>query len=358
MFSRNMSRMMKSNILFGALSCVVVSLVISSCAAYKYQQINVKAKPGTIVSTPSREQTWVVPESGNVTIKLPRDAYYAYMWASPAFDSDVSVPFALDYKDRRYAELDVMEYSGMGLAIAGLVPVLVGTVALCAGSEDVGDPLFIGGVIPTLTGVGLGMLSLQKERTQMKYHFEYAPVQSANTELRLTKPVIDYVEDRPKAKGASAYGTETSEVPSKSVFGAQKTTKSNRSVSGKTSTSKSAHSIKKADVSGSYTGSGQLFKGNDVIESYSNIKIVIKSAPNQPQGKVVVNVTESNGYEYFSEPSVYYVKADAKGECALVHEDISSATITIYRDGRITYNHPLVEIDGEIYNLKISGKKQ
>lgn len=83
---------------------------------------------------------------------------------------------------------------------------------------------------------------------------------------------------------------------------------------------------------------------------------MIKSAPNQPQGKVVVNVTESNGCEYFSEPSVYCVKADAKGECALVHEDISSATITIYRDGRITYNHPLVEIDGEIYNLKISGK--
>ena len=85
---------------------------------------------------------------------------------------------------------------------------------------------------------------------------------------------------------------------------------------------------------------------------------MIKSAPNQPQGKVVVNVIESNGCEYFSEPSVYYVKADAKGECVLVHEDISSATITIYSDGRITYNHPLVEIDGEIYNLKISGKKQ
>lgn len=348
---------MKSNILVGALLCVVASLVISSCAAYKYQQIKVNAKPGTIVSTPSREQTWVVPESGNVTIKLPRDAYYAYMWASPAFDSDVSVPFALDYKDRRYAELDVMEYSGMGLTAAGLIPVLAGTIALGAGDEDVGSSLFAGGGIPMLIGGGLGAAGgIPKMRMQMKYHFEYASVQNANTDLHLTKPVMDYVEDRPK--GASAYGTETSEVPSKSVLGAQKTTKSNRSVSGKTSTSRSAHSIKKADVSGSYTGSGQLFKGNDVIESYSNIKIVIKSAPNQPQGKVVVNVTESNGCEYFSEPSVYYLKADAKGECALVHEDISSATITIYRDGRITYNHPLVEIDGEIYNLKISGKKQ
>lgn len=350
---------MKSNILVGALLCVVASLVISSCAAYKYQQIKVNAKPGTIVSTPSRAQTWVVPESGNVTIKLPRDAYYAYMWASPAFDSDVSVPFALDYKDRRYAELDVMEYSGMGLTAAGLIPVLAGTIALVAGDEDVGSSLFAGGGIPMLIGGGLGAAGgIPKMRMQMKYHFEYASVQNANTDLHLTKPVMDYVEDRPKAKGASAYGTETSEVPSKSVFGAQKTTKSNRSVSGKTSTSRSAHSIKKADVSGSYTGSGQLFKGNDVIESYSNIKIVIKSAPNQPQGKVVVNVLESNGGEYFSEPSVYYVKADAKGECVLVHGDISSATITIYSDGRITYNHPLVEIDGEIYNLKISGKKQ
>ena len=292
---------MKNNILVGALSCVVASLVISSCAAYKYQQINVKAKPGTIVSTPSRAQTWVVPESGNVTIKLPRDAYYAYMWASPAFDSDVSVPFALDYKDRRYAELDVMEYSGMGLTAAGLIPVLAGTIALSAGDEGVGPSLFAGGGISALIGSGLGAAGgIPKMRMQMKYHFEYASVQNANTDLHLTKPVMDYVEDRPKAKGASAYGTETSEVPSKSVFGAQKTTKSNRSVSGKTSTSKSAHSIRKADVSGSYTGSGQLFKGNDVVESYSNIKIVIKSAPNQP----------------------------------------------------------LVEIDGEIYNLKISGKKQ
>lgn len=350
---------MKNNILVGALSCVVVSLVISSCAAYKYQQINVKAKPGTIVSTPSRAQTWVALESGNVTIKLPRDAYYAYMWASPAFDSDVSVPFALDYKDRRYAELDVMEYSGMGLTAAGLIPVLAGTIALGAGDEGVGPSLFAGGGISALIGSGLGAAGgIPKMRMQMKYHFEYASVQNANTDLHLTKPVMDYVEDRPKAKGESAYGTETSEVPSKSVFGAQKTTKSSRSVSGKTSTSRSAHSIKKADVSGSYTGSGQLFKGNDVIESYSNIKIVIKSAPNQPQGKVVVNVLESNGGEYFSEPSVYYVKADAKGECVLVHGDISSATITIYSDGRITYNHPLVEIDGEIYNLKISGKKQ
>ena len=356
-----MSRMMKSNILFGTLSCVVVSLVISSCAAYKYQQINVKAKPGTIVSTPSRAQTWVVPESGNVTIKLPRDAYYAYMWASPAFDSDVSVPFALDYKDRRYAELDVMEYSGMGLTAAGLIPVLAGTIALVAGDEDVGSSLFAGGGIPMLIGGGLGAAGgIPKMRMQMKYHFEYASVQNANTDLHLTKPVMDYVEDRPKAKGASAYGTETSEVPSKSVSGGQKTTKSPKTISGKTATSKSAHSIKKADaaVSGSYVGNGKLIKGNEVVESYSNIKIVIKSASNNSQGKVEVNVTESNGCEYFSEPSVYYVKADAKGECALVHEDINSATITIYRDGRITYNHPLVEIDGEIYNLKISGKKQ
>ena len=352
---------MKNNILVGALSCVVASLVISSCAAYKYQQINVKAKPGTIVSTPSRAQTWVVPESGNVTIKLPRDAYYAYMWASPAFDSDVSVPFALDYKDRRYAELDVMEYSGMGLTAAGLIPVLAGTIALVAGDEDVGSSLFAGGGIPMLIGGGLGAAGgIPKMRMQMKYHFEYASVQNANTDLHLTKPVMDYVEDRPKAKGASAYGTETSEVPSKSVSGGQKTTKSPKTISGKTATSKSAHSIKKADaaVSGSYVGNGKLIKGNEVVESYSNIKIVIKSASNNSQGKVEVNVTESNGCEYFSEPSVYYVKADAKGECALVHEDINSATITIYRDGRITYNHPLVEIDGEIYNLKISGKKQ
>ena len=356
-----MSRMMKNNILVGALLCVVASLVISSCAAYKYQQIKVNAKPGTIVSTPSRAQTWVVPESGNVTIKLPRDAYYAYMWASPAFDSDVSVPFALDYKDRRYAELDVMEYSGMGLTAAGLIPVLAGTIALVAGDEDVGSSLFAGGGIPMLIGGGLGAAGgIPKMRMQMKYHFEYASVQNANTDLHLTKPVMDYVEDRPKAQETSGHGAGSSDVPSKSVSGGQKTTKSPKTISGKTATSKSAHSIKKADaaVSGSYVGNGKLIKGNDVIESYSNIKIVIKSAPNPPQGKVVVNVTESNGCEYFSEPSVYYVKADAKGECALVHEDISSATITIYRDGRITYNHPLVEIDGEIYNLRISGKKQ
>lgn len=353
---------MKSDILVRVLSCVVVSLAISSCATYKYQQVKVNAKPGTIVSTPSRDQTWIVPESGGVTIKLPRDAYYAYMWASPTFDSNVSIPFALDYNDRRYAELDMMEYAGMGLAGAGLIPVLAGAIAMVAGGDEgVSSSLFVGGTIPVLIGTGLGMpAGTLKKRTQMKYHFEYAPVQNANTDLRLTKPVIDYVEDRPEEKGTSARGTENSNTSSKSDSGEQKTTKSRKTISGKTATSKSAHFIKKADVivSGSYVGNGELIDGNEVIESYSNIKIVIKSALTKSRDKVSVNVVEADGKEYFAEPALYSVAPDGNGGYNMQLNDISSATIKIEPNGKISYNHPKVEIDGDVYTLKISGKKQ
>ena len=347
------------NIVCKLLPLLCCALFFSSCAAYKYQTLRVSAAPGTVISTPSGDMTWVVTENGKADVKLSRDAYYAYLWARPS-GADVPVPFALDYTDRRYMELDVAEYVGGGFAIPGAFGCILGSVSFMAGDEDLGKASLIIGAPLCLAGAGIGASgSILKSRTQMKYHFEYHLAQAANTDLPVRQPVIDYVEEKPKPSDEQQ--TKPSEASSSSEAKTDRTAKAkSRNIKKSGAASKSRHSLKTPEelVCGTYSGKGSLSVGTRTVESYSGIRIIIRTSAKKMDGVVEVVVVESNGSEYFSEPSLYSVLANASGGFKLTHKEINSATIEITADGKLSYIHPKVDIDGDIYCLRISGTKQ
>ena len=106
-----------------------------------------------------------------------------------------------------------------------------------------------------------------------------------------------------------------------------------------------------ATVQGSYIGTGSLTMGGQIIESYKDIAVKIVRVDDNT---VTVNVTESNGVDFFNEPATYTIKKDANGNFTLTHDDIAKATIKIDRNKKAIYLHPRVNIDGDIYTLKIT----
>ena len=107
-------------------------------------------------------------------------------------------------------------------------------------------------------------------------------------------------------------------------------------------------------VSGTYTGAGYLAQKGKVIEEYAKIKVVILRIDNN---NVNVDVFE-NGESYFSKTNKYQVMKKGKNTYVLSLDGISDALITIDNAGHLTYIHPKVNIDGEIYTLNLTANKK
>ena len=91
-----------------------------------------------------------------------------------------------------------------------------------------------------------------------------------------------------------------------------------------------------------------------VIEEYSTMKVVVLRIDNS---SVNIDVIE-NGESYFSTKTKYQVKKKGKNTYVLSLDGISDAFITIDSAGHLTYIHPKVNIDGEIYTLNITANKK
>lgn len=91
-----------------------------------------------------------------------------------------------------------------------------------------------------------------------------------------------------------------------------------------------------------------------IIEEYSNVKVVVLRIDNNT---VNVDVVE-NGESYFSTKSKYQVKKKGKNTYVLSLNGIPDAFITIDNAGHLTYIHPKVNIDGDIYTLNITATKK
>jgi hypothetical protein len=106
-------------------------------------------------------------------------------------------------------------------------------------------------------------------------------------------------------------------------------------------------------VSGEYTGTGLLKKGLGIVEKYPSLSIKIEKVDEK---NVTVAVYTASGDPIFDESSTYSVSKGKNGTYTLVHESIKNATIAITSAGKLTYVHPRVEVDGEVYSLTISTK--
>jgi hypothetical protein len=306
---------------------ILFFLMLTSCRTYK-EKITINGTPNTEIFTPDKEKLGVIPNSGKLNLKLDGDKYFAYLFSKDV-SSDTYVPFALDFKEHNYSGCRVLEGAMGSIAFLSSVAALVGGVAVMTGSEEFAPVGCVGGGLALVSAcVGIGATT-RKNTTSHKYNFRYLKNQYINNDLKFEKPVIEY-----------------------------KDTKQERKVSANSSTSRLKVSRQKTGdyaekVSGEYTGTGLLKKGLGIVEKYPSLSIKIEKVDEK---NVTVAVYTASGDPIFDESSTYSVSKGKNGTYTLVHESIKNATITITSAGKLTYVHPKVEVDGDVYSLTISTK--
>lgn len=108
-------------------------------------------------------------------------------------------------------------------------------------------------------------------------------------------------------------------------------------------------------IAGTYRGTGKLRQGDKVIESYNNMALTVERID---KNTVTVAVKDDYGEPFFSRADRYGIRKGRGRNLTLTLDGIPSATIRIDGNGKLSYNHPKVNIDGDIYTLEISASKQ
>ena len=321
-----------------ALAAIVVTML--SCTTS--QTITIKGSPGARIYTPINILLGSIDQKGKVKVKLESDNYYAFL-LSQKQGSDELVPFALDYKNCDYMGERVATAVGEFFAIAGL-----GTMAggVYSGCTDGDTGWYIAGIGAGIGLIAAGMADIYGSRlkqTQRLYRFKYMSYHTTNDDLSFVRPIPSGEKRRPVA---SSRGT------SRSYSEEDGNSSSARSRNLSERSSRSVKSFSK-DVEGDYVGVGKLQSGNETVEDFKKAKVIITSVD---KNTVSVDVLDDSGEPFFNKPSNYTVKKGRQGNYTLTHQSISSATITI-SNGKLTYSHPRVNIDGDIYKLTVNGSK-
>lgn len=320
---------------------IMVVAIFSSCSTT--EKFYVSGAPNTEIYTPYYVQVGTIGSNGRAKIEISSDNYCAF-FLSKSPNSEIYVPFALDYKKRGRFRTRLIEGTGMTIAGIGLAVELGGLIALFSGDSDTGGTL--AGIGAGVVGVGAAIGAPASSRLSQKsyeYQYQYLNNQQTNEDLHFTKAVFNE-----PFKGASQ--TQTVKASTST------TVKEDTSVSKKRLSDKSSKTLKDygKQTEGVYVGSGTLTQNGETIESYVDIKVIIDRVS---KNEVNVNVIEANGAEFFESPSKYKITKNKNGSYTLKHSSISAATITINKNGSLTYYHPKINIDGEIYALKISAKE-
>lgn len=314
---------------------VCVVLCLTSCSTTS--KFSVYGDPGTEILTPKKTKLATIDNTGKAEIENDDDDYYAFLLTHKPGTNEY-IPFALDYKKKNYGGTRAAYVAGMGVTGAGTVLALSGTIAMLAGSTEVGAPLFVSGAGLVGAGTGFGIpANFRADQTNHKYNFKYLSEQKTNLDIQLTLPKFE---------------TYNAKTPVKQDAEAATSSKSNKSLSSSSSTKTFKDNA--AKIEGTYVGKGTLKQGNEVIETYSKISVSIKK---KSKDIVLVNVIESDGSKFFASDGEYTIKKQSNDKYVLTLAGINSATIEIDSNKNLVYTHPRVNIDGDIYKLSINAKK-
>ena len=328
---------MKRIIIHIGFAVVAVIFLMASCTTS--QTITIKGTPGTNIYTPSNNLLGSIDQKGEIKVKLESDNYYAFLLSQKQGSQEL-VPFALDYKscnymlDRSlYGLFAVIDCAGLGAALGGLFA-----------NGDTRANLFVGGSAAVLAASAyLLPAEYRLGQTQQAYRFKYLSYQSTNDDLSFVRPVLSGEARREVGSNReSALPNSDNDENSSSARSRNLSERSSRTL----------NSLSK-DVEGEFVCSGKLLLGRETVEEYTKAKVIIKSVD---KTTVSVEVLDDNGEPFFNNPSIYVVKKNRQNNYTLTHQTISSATITII-NGKLSYSHPRVNIDGDIYKLTINGSK-
>lgn len=328
-----------------ALVLALVTLLFHSCTTS--QKVTIGGLPGTEIYTPEMTKLAVVGADGKVTFKISSDAYYAYFMSRNTRTNEL-VPFALDYKYHNFVGAKVMSFLGASIAVAGATScVVAGAAALGGDFDEVGAPFLVGGGGALLLGACIGgPASSRLNQTQYERKFKYLSFQATNQDFRFL-PISD-----------TGYRKELERKEESIVSNSNKRSKA---ISGATSSNAAKTSVSKRTLgnygkllAGTYVGSGYLTQDGKVIEEYASIKVVVTRDDNN---KVWIDVLEG-GESFFSSKSLYQITKKGKNTYVLSLAGIPDAYITIDTNSALSYMHPKVNIDGELYTLNINAKKK
>lgn len=321
---------------------IVVCLVLTTTSCGITQKFLVSGEPGTEIYDPLMDKVGVIDNTGKAKIvfksKDYNKVYVAYLMAHKA-GSDQYIPFALNYKNAKLAHGKILGYGVLpALAVGGIGAGLISTSDI-AGGVMMGAGLGVGFASLVYWGVYEAFASpsdkfryLKEQNTIQDFYFT-KPVFTSEVKMLTLKPSVsaknnnnqsDYIENEGSA------------------------------LSRKTLGDKSRKSLKDFGqaIEGVYKGIGTLTdKNGNIIEEYSEIEIEISRVDNK---NVTINVIDDNGEQFFVSPNPYKVSKGSNGNYSLSHSKIQGADVLIDKNGKATYKHPKVNIDGDMYTLKIS----
>lgn len=327
--------------LLGIVICVIL---LHSCTTS--QKITIQGTPGTEIYSPAMERLGTVSSNGKVSFKISSDDYFSYLMSKNAGANEL-IPFALDYKRHSFIGTQILKWTGYTVVAAGAFSALVGGIACIGGDGDeVGGPFLAAGGGAAALGAIIGMpADMRSNQTQYEHKYKYLSVQETNQDVHFTQ-IVDVGYRKTKHN----YDNNAPHVSDRANNGSPSSTATRR----KSSVSKRTLNDNAKLVSGSYFGTGYLTQKGKVIEEYAKIKVVIARIDNN---NVNIDVFE-NGESYFSKTNKYQVTKKGKNTYVLSLDGISDALITIDNAGHLTYIHPKVNIDGEIYTLNLTANKK
>lgn len=313
------------------ISIILACIILASCSTT--QKITVSGYAGTEIYTPDLTKVGTIDNTGKAQIKLDSDAYYAFL-LSKSTGSNELIPFALDYRKSSYTGCKIANFLSFSGASAGLGATVTGLAMIAGGDQDIATPFLAGGLIGFVAcGGAYSATSQRMDQIDHAYQFKYLPKQTTNQDITFAKPQIASNESKEES-------TKRSSSPKGSSSSKRVADKSNKSFKDYG-----------AMVEGIYVGDGQLLLDNEIIEHYSDIELKITRID---KNTVEVVVIEDNGEEFFNASSTYSINKSSNNSYTLTHNDISKATIKIDRNKKAIYLHPRVNIDGDIYTLKIT----
>lgn len=310
-------------------------LVSTSCSTST--KFTIYGDPGTQILTPSKTTLATIDNTGKVKIKNSDDDYYAFLLSHKPGTAEY-IPFALDYNKKTYTGSKLAYGLGLGLAALGSTALIIGTIGVLCGEEDLAIPLIAMGGVVDLAGISIGMPgNSRSDQTNHEYRYKYISVQKTNQDIQFTKPNFDVPKNA---------------ITERLDNNVMTTSKTNKTLSSSTSTKSLKDNA--AKIEGTYIGEGTLRQGNDEIETYNNISITIKK---KSKDIVLVNVYEADGSKFFASDGEYTIQKSSNGKFSLTLKGIKNATIEIDTQNNLVYLHPRVNIDNEIYTLSINAKK-
>ena len=303
-------------------------VVFYSCSSS--QNITVKGTPGTEIYSPANTKLGVIDSAGELKVSVPNGGRFYHYLLSGKVGEGKLVPFALNYKHSGNYELqNAMFYVGTcSMPLASLAGGIGGMIGVAAVEGIIG-------------GIGLCL----SNKNNGEYEYRYLSYQKTNEDLAFLP-----IQDTGYKKGVESVSCVVDDTPNRRV-------KASASVSSDNQTSASKRQIKKdvsKFVSGSYIGTGSLSQKGKIVEEYDLVKVLITRIDN---ANVLIDVVEG-GESFFSSKIRYQVVKKGKNTYVLSLNGAPGASIIIDKNGRLTFKHPKVNIEGELYTLNINAEKE